>query len=32
LAARVIVVEHKIYPAALRAVAEGRTRVDEKPN
>jgi phosphoribosylglycinamide formyltransferase-1 len=29
LAARVIVVEHKIYPAALRAVAEGRTSVEE---
>ncbi len=31
LAARVIVVEHKIYPAALRAVAEGRSRVEEEP-
>jgi phosphoribosylglycinamide formyltransferase 1 len=29
LAARVLAVEHKIYPAALRTVAEGRTRVDE---
>ena len=29
LAARVLAVEHKIYPAALRAVAEGRSRVDE---
>jgi phosphoribosylglycinamide formyltransferase-1 len=27
LAARVLTVEHKIYPAALRAVAEGRTRI-----
>ncbi len=32
LAARVIVVEHKIYPAALRALAEGRTRVEEEPS
>jgi phosphoribosylglycinamide formyltransferase-1 len=32
LAARVIVVEHKIYPAALRAVAGGRTRVEEEPS
>jgi phosphoribosylglycinamide formyltransferase 1 len=32
LAARVIVVEHKIYPAALRAVAEGRSRVEEEPD
>ncbi|MBV8743949.1 MAG: phosphoribosylglycinamide formyltransferase [Xanthobacteraceae bacterium] len=32
LAARVIVVEHKIYPAALRAVAEGRTRVEKEPS
>jgi phosphoribosylglycinamide formyltransferase-1 len=31
LAARVIIVEHKIYPAALRAIAEGRTRVEEEP-
>jgi phosphoribosylglycinamide formyltransferase-1 len=31
LAARVIVVEHKIYPAALRAVVEGRTSVEENP-
>jgi phosphoribosylglycinamide formyltransferase-1 len=31
LAARVIVVEHKIYPAALRAVAEGRTSIEEDP-
>jgi phosphoribosylglycinamide formyltransferase-1 len=30
LAARVILVEHKIYPAALRAVAEGRTQVEEE--
>jgi phosphoribosylglycinamide formyltransferase-1 len=30
LAARVIAVEHKIYPAALRAVAEGRTRVEQE--
>jgi phosphoribosylglycinamide formyltransferase-1 len=29
LAARVLTVEHEIYPAALRAVAQGRTRVDE---
>jgi phosphoribosylglycinamide formyltransferase 1 len=29
LAARVLVVEHEIYPAALRAVAEGRARIDE---
>ncbi|MBV9630981.1 MAG: phosphoribosylglycinamide formyltransferase [Xanthobacteraceae bacterium] len=32
LAARVIVVEHKIYAAALRAVAEGRNRVEEEPD
>jgi phosphoribosylglycinamide formyltransferase 1 len=32
LAARVIVVEHKIYPAALRAIAEGRTRVEDEPS
>jgi phosphoribosylglycinamide formyltransferase 1 len=32
LAARVIVVEHKIYPAALRAVAEGRARVEDEPS
>jgi phosphoribosylglycinamide formyltransferase-1 len=32
LAARVIVVEHKIYPAALRAVAEGRSRIEEEPD
>jgi phosphoribosylglycinamide formyltransferase 1 len=28
LAARVLAVEHKIYPEALRAVAEGRARVE----
>jgi phosphoribosylglycinamide formyltransferase 1 len=32
LAARVIVVEHKIYPAALRALAEGRTSVEQEPS
>jgi phosphoribosylglycinamide formyltransferase-1 len=31
LAARVLEVEHKIYPAALRRVAEGSARID-KPN
>jgi phosphoribosylglycinamide formyltransferase 1 len=29
LAARVLAVEHKIYPEALRAVAEGRARVEK---
>lgn len=28
LAARVLAVEHKIYPSALRAVAEGRAKID----
>ena len=27
LAARVLAVEHRIYPLALRLVAEGRTRI-----
>jgi len=29
LAARVLAIEHKIYPAALRLVAEGRVRVED---
>lgn len=31
LAARVLAVEHKIYPLALRAVAEGRVETDGEP-
>ena len=31
LAARVLEVEHRIYPQALRLVAEGRVRIDGRP-
>ncbi len=31
LAARVLKVEHRIYPLALKLVAEGRVRVEERP-
>jgi phosphoribosylglycinamide formyltransferase-1 len=31
LAARVLAVEHRIYPEALRRVAEGAVRIDDAP-
>jgi phosphoribosylglycinamide formyltransferase-1 len=30
LAARVLAVEHQIYPVALRLVAQGRVRIEER--